>query len=79
MLRLLWGDGTLCVLGDPLVAEPLLLEFGYGRKKLTLSAPAASRRTHSCFSSAQTASAVNNLRHPFVLDMSDLDQAPVIT
>ena len=37
LLRLLWVDGTLCVLGNPLMTGPRLLELGYGRKKLTSS------------------------------------------
>ncbi|WP_159573515.1 NAD(P)-dependent alcohol dehydrogenase [Curtobacterium sp. 18060] len=37
LLRLLWVDGSLCVLGNPLMTGPRLLELGYGRKKLTSS------------------------------------------
>ena len=37
ILRLLWIDGTLCVLGNPLMTGPRLLELSYGRKRLTSS------------------------------------------
>jgi uncharacterized zinc-type alcohol dehydrogenase-like protein len=45
LLRLLWLDGTLCVLGNPLLTGPRLLELGYGRKKLTSSGTAGLPRT----------------------------------
>lgn len=35
LLRLLWIDRTLCVLGNPLMTGPRILELGHGRKKLT--------------------------------------------
>ncbi|HEY0215507.1 MAG TPA: NAD(P)-dependent alcohol dehydrogenase, partial [Cellulomonas sp.] len=37
LLRLLGLDGTLCVLGNPLLTGPRMLELGAGRKKLTSS------------------------------------------
>jgi alcohol dehydrogenase (NADP+) len=45
LLRLLWLDGALCVLGNPLLTGPRLLELGYGRKKLTSSGTAGLPRT----------------------------------
>jgi alcohol dehydrogenase (NADP+) len=38
-------DGTLCVLGNPLLAGPKLWELGAGRKKLTSSGTGGLRRT----------------------------------
>jgi len=37
LLNLLWLDGTLCVLGNPLMGGPRLSELGQGRKRLTSS------------------------------------------
>jgi uncharacterized zinc-type alcohol dehydrogenase-like protein len=45
LLRLLWIDGTLCVLGNPLMTGPRILELGYGRKKLTSSGTGGLRQT----------------------------------
>jgi uncharacterized zinc-type alcohol dehydrogenase-like protein len=45
LLKLLWLDGTLCVLGNPLMIGPRLLELGQGRKKLTSSGTGGLPRT----------------------------------
>lgn len=45
LLTLLWLDGTLCVLGNPLMAGPRLFELGQGRKKLTSSGTGGLTRT----------------------------------
>lgn len=45
LLGLLTLDGTLCVLGNPLMAGPRLWELGAGRKKLTSSGTGGLRQT----------------------------------
>ncbi|GAA1594281.1 NAD(P)-dependent alcohol dehydrogenase [Kribbella hippodromi] len=45
LLSMLDLDGTLCVLGNPLLTGPKLWELGAGRKKLTSSGTAGLRRT----------------------------------
>ncbi len=45
LLRLLDLDGTLCVLGNPLMTGPRLLELGTGRKRLTSSGTGGRRHT----------------------------------
>ncbi|KIF66990.1 alcohol dehydrogenase [Streptomyces sp. AcH 505] len=45
LIGMLGLDGTLCVLGNPLLAGPRLLELGAGRKKLTSSGTGGLRQT----------------------------------
>ncbi|MFI6349460.1 NAD(P)-dependent alcohol dehydrogenase [Streptomyces sp. NPDC050560] len=45
LIGMLGLDGTLCVLGNPLLAGPKLWELGAGRKKLTSSGTAGLRQT----------------------------------
>ncbi|MFH8533352.1 NAD(P)-dependent alcohol dehydrogenase [Streptomyces tendae] len=45
LIGMLGLDGTLCVLGNPLMAGPKLWELGAGRKKLTSSGTAGLRQT----------------------------------
>lgn len=45
LLRLLWLDGTLCVVGNPLMTGPRLLELSQGRKRLTASGTGGLPRT----------------------------------
>lgn len=45
LIAMLDLDGTLCVLGNPLLTGPRLLELGAGRKKLTSSGTGGLRQT----------------------------------
>lgn len=45
LLGMLGLDGTLCVLGNPLMSGPRLLELGAGRKKLTSAGTGGLRQT----------------------------------
>ncbi|MEK8169631.1 hypothetical protein NKH77_06950 [Streptomyces sp. M19] len=45
LIAMLDLDGTLCVLGNPLLTGPRLLELANGRKKLTSSGTAGLRQT----------------------------------
>jgi uncharacterized zinc-type alcohol dehydrogenase-like protein len=45
LIGLLYLDGTLCVLGNPLLAGPRIWELGAGRKKLTSSGTGGLRQT----------------------------------
>ncbi|GAA5051212.1 putative zinc-type alcohol dehydrogenase-like protein [Thermocatellispora tengchongensis] len=45
LISMLGLDGTLCVLGNPLLAGPKLWELGAGRKKLTSSGTGGLRQT----------------------------------
>jgi alcohol dehydrogenase (NADP+) len=45
LIGMLGLDGTLCVLGNPLLAGPKILELGAGRKKLTSSGTGGLRQT----------------------------------